>query len=95
VTAGAARSKGKAFLPLADALFSVLDADRDEHLSKDEYSRIFMSAGVDGTIVATAFGKLDRNGDGRISRQEWRVAVDEFFASQDPQAPGAWLLGGV
>ena len=38
-----------------------------------------------------AFPKLNRNGNGGISKEEWMANLKEFYYSEDPQAPGNWL----
>ena len=40
-----------------------------------------------------AFRYLDRDGDGYLDVAEIVKAVEEFYLSDDPDAPGNWLLG--
>ena len=37
--------------------------------------------------------RLDRDGDGHITRKDLLRAVNEFFRSNDKQSPGNWLFG--
>ncbi|MEU0007940.1 EF-hand domain-containing protein [Streptomyces sp. NPDC006314] len=42
-----------------------------------------------------SFTKLDTDGDGVISRQEFIRAIREHFLSTDPDAPGSPFFGHV
>ncbi|MER7398059.1 EF-hand domain-containing protein [Streptomyces sp. NPDC000151] len=82
-----------AVLAVPDALMRALDTDRSGTLSLAEYRRIYTHVGVDAEHCEEAFRRLDRDGDGAISHQEWRDALQEFFVSDDADAPGNQLLG--
>jgi hypothetical protein len=49
--------------------------------------------GIDPTYSSEAFRRLDRDGDGELSHEEFRAAIVEFYLSDDENAPGNWLLG--
>jgi Ca2+-binding EF-hand superfamily protein len=49
--------------------------------------------GIDPTHSSDAFRRLDRDGSGKISKEEFRAAITEFYLSDDENAPGNWLLG--
>ncbi|MET9295084.1 EF-hand domain-containing protein [Streptomyces sp. NPDC003077] len=80
-------------LPIADALMRALDTDRDGELTTDEYVRMYDALGIDPATSTPAFHRLDRDGNGVISHAEFRTAIEEFYLSPDPEAPGNWLLG--
>ncbi|MEV0616436.1 hypothetical protein AB0I81_24180 [Nonomuraea sp. NPDC050404] len=80
-------------LPLADRLLKTLDTDRSGMLSYEEYVRLYEGLNVPSDTSGPAFHRLDRDGDGAISHAEWCTAIEEFFLSGDPEAPGNWLLG--
>ncbi|HYF61690.1 MAG TPA: EF-hand domain-containing protein [Herpetosiphonaceae bacterium] len=65
----------------------------DGPIGADGYASSLGEFGVGEEEARAAFVRLDRSGDGRLSRDELRQAVDEFFFSTDPEAPGNWLLG--
>ncbi|KWT59752.1 calcium-binding protein [Streptomyces albus subsp. albus] len=80
-------------LPIVDALMSALDTDGSGQLTADEYVRMYDALGVDPATSQPAFRRLDRDGSGAISHAEFRTAIEEFYLSPDPEAPGNWLLG--
>ncbi|MFE2110990.1 EF-hand domain-containing protein [Kitasatospora sp. NPDC059463] len=85
----------KAVLAIADALMRALDTNRDGVLSKDEYVRMYSDLGIPPEHSGDAFRRLDRNGDGSISHEEFRTAITEFYLSADENAPGNWLIGPI
>ncbi|MFD7665952.1 EF-hand domain-containing protein [Streptomyces sp. NPDC059788] len=80
-------------LAIVDALMRTLDTDRNGVLTADEYVRMYEALDIEPAKSAPAFQRLDRDGDGAISHAEFRTAIEEFYLSADPQAPGNWLLG--
>nr|WSW42572.1 EF-hand domain-containing protein [Streptomyces sp. NBC_01001] len=84
-----------AILAIADALMQALDTDGDGVLNRTEYVRLYDELGVPPVHSEEAFKRLDRDGNGTISHDEWRTAISEFYLSTDPNAPGNWLLGPV
>lgn len=80
-------------LPIADAFMRALDTDNNGVLSLDEYVRMYDAIGVSPETSTEAFRRLDRNGSGSITFPEFRTAIEEFYLSADPEAPGGWLLG--
>lgn len=78
---------------LRDVLFTLVDADGDGFISAREYSLWLTSYHETEDAAANAFSKLDSDGDGRISKDEMNQIVNDFFNSDDPSAPGNWLIG--
>ncbi|RJQ82264.1 EF-hand domain-containing protein [Pseudonocardiaceae bacterium YIM PH 21723] len=79
--------------PIVEAVFTVLDANGDGRLSGDEFAHWLRAYGVVGEDATLAFGRLDRDHDGLITRAELLAAFLEFFGSTLPTAPGNWLYG--
>ena len=77
----------------AYAILQLFDADHDQHISKDEWTLFFRTIGHPERHYEMGFQKLDRNGDGLLTKDEIKTAAREFFASDDPEASGNWLFG--
>ncbi|TQM79336.1 Ca2+-binding EF-hand superfamily protein [Saccharothrix saharensis] len=82
-----------AVIRIADAFMRVVDTSGDGSLAFDEYVRMYEGLGIDPTHSGDAFRRLDRDGDGKIGKEEFRAAITEFYLSDDENAPGNWLLG--
>lgn len=83
----------RAVIRIADAFMRIVDTNDDGSLDFDEYVRMYDGLGIDPTHSSDAFHRLDRDGDGKISHEEFRAAITEFYLSDDEDAPGNWLLG--
>jgi Ca2+-binding EF-hand superfamily protein len=77
----------------ANSLLQMWDRDGDARLSAAEYVALLGCYGIPEDVAQGAFEHLDQNGDGYLSTEECRKAVEEFFLSNDPEAPGNWLIG--
>ncbi|MGP4114229.1 EF-hand domain-containing protein [Streptomyces sp. 4N509B] len=80
---------------LADRITDIADRDSDGELDLEEYTAFVrgQAPGLPPDEVRDAFGHLDRDGDGHVTRAELRAAVIEYFTSPDPAAPGNWYFG--
>lgn len=78
-----------------DFFFDFMDDDGDGRISRDEFGRSLHVFGVDGSAVEEAFGHVDTDGDGWLSKDEYHQVVIDFFSSDDPDAPGTWMLGSI
>ncbi|GAA1724789.1 EF-hand domain-containing protein [Nonomuraea bangladeshensis] len=79
----------------ADAMFEAIDLDGDGLISRSEYGALI--ATWSGTPSATdeIFPRLDLDGDGHLTRDEFRVHWTEFWAGDDPDAPGTYVFGAL
>ncbi|WP_201440413.1 EF-hand domain-containing protein [Saccharothrix sp. 6-C] len=84
-----------AVMAIADAILDAFDTDGDGVLSRAEYLRLYGALGVARQHTEEAFTRLDRDGSGTISYEEYRQAIVDFYLSTDPEAPGNYLLGPV
>lgn len=80
---------GRLFQIVADAM----DIDGDGFIEQAEYARLFRLADVSDEVVLAGFGRLDQDGDGRISTQEFQAGAAHAFLSQDSANPGTAMLG--
>jgi hypothetical protein len=83
-----------AYTPVIDALTAMADHDGDGKLDQQEYRAWFVSAfGLSEHDADTAFDKVDSDHDGHVTRSEMVAAIHDYYFSDDPEAPGNWLLG--
>ncbi|MFC7898502.1 EF-hand domain-containing protein [Streptomyces sp. NPDC057381] len=80
-------------LALANALFDAVDTDQNDEISQEAFTGFYQVCRITDEATRTAFEKLDVNGDGVITREAYLDAVRQFMTSNDPLAPGTWLLG--
>ncbi|MER5771744.1 EF-hand domain-containing protein [Streptomyces sp. NPDC001985] len=80
---------------LAEAFLAVADTDGDGAVDGEEFFAFQHGhfPGLARQDAAEAFRRLDRDGDGRLSQEEFTGAIVEFWASRDPEAPGTWWTG--
>jgi Ca2+-binding EF-hand superfamily protein len=78
----------------AAAMFEAVDENGDGVISAPEYRRMIEAWGGD-TPAGEVFARLDLDGDGRLSRDEFTGHWYEFWAGDDPAAPGSWVFGRV
>ncbi len=79
----------------ADAMFEAVDEDDDGHISHTEYRRAIEAWTGRPTDTDAIFPLLDLDGDGRLSRAEFVRLWTEFWAGDDPDAPGSLIFGPV
>ncbi len=75
-----------------DAYFEKLDVDEDDRLSLNEYAAANKPL-VRANRCESVFGMIDRDGDGSVSRDEFREKPEEFlFARRDADGDGKLTL---
>ena len=77
----------------ADAMFEAVDENADDMISRAEYRQLIEAWSGRSTDTDAVFDLLDLNGDGHISRDEFRQLWTQFWAGDDPTAPGTWVFG--
>jgi hypothetical protein len=83
-----------AVVATADAMFEAVDENGDGAISRAEYRRLIEAWNGCPTDTDEVFDLLDLDGDGHLSQPEFRVLWAEFWAGDDPAAPGTWVFGG-
>jgi Ca2+-binding EF-hand superfamily protein len=77
----------------ATAMFEAVDENSDEEVSAAEYRQLIEAWTGVTTDTDEIFPLLDLNGDGHLSRDEFIRLWTEFWAGDDPAAPGTWVFG--
>lgn len=80
-------------IKVAEEIFDFFDTDKDGHIALNEYIDLFMAFRIEIRYSAKSYTRLDLNSDDQLSREEMVSAVDQFFRSDDEDAPGNWLFG--
>lgn len=83
------------FKPLAQALWNILDRDNDGNVEADEFASFHKAFGTSPANSRISFEHLDTDKDGKLSVEELLTAWQEYYTSEDPDAPGNWLYGDV
>ncbi|APY84646.1 MULTISPECIES: EF-hand domain-containing protein [Streptomyces] len=79
---------------LAQAVFNVLDVDRDKRISRDEFARYLDFCRVSDSDAAAIFRRLDLDGDAFISQREVAKSLSAFHLyNDDLTTPGGVFLG--
>ncbi|WP_436494711.1 EF-hand domain-containing protein [Actinokineospora sp. HUAS TT18] len=77
----------------AHTLFDATDTDADDAISAPEYRTLVEAWNGSSTDVDEVFPLLDLDHDGTISRDEFTEHWLEFWAGDNPDAPGTWVFG--
>ncbi|MEU4516932.1 EF-hand domain-containing protein [Nonomuraea wenchangensis] len=79
----------------ADAMFEAIDLDGDGLISRSEYGALIATWNGAPSATDEIFPRLDLDGDGHLTRDEFRVHWTEFWAGDDPDAPGTYVFGAL
>lgn len=77
----------------ADAMFEAVDENADGSISRGEYRQLIEVWNGRATDTDAIFDLLDLNHDGHLSGDEFRLLWTQFWAGDDPAAPGTWVFG--
>jgi Ca2+-binding EF-hand superfamily protein len=82
-----------AIVATAHTVFDATDTDGDSAISAAEYRVLIEAWNGTPTDTDEIFPLLDLDHDGTISRDEFTTHWIEFWAGDDPDAPGSWVFG--
>jgi Ca2+-binding EF-hand superfamily protein len=89
----AAKAEGKVQLVTGKDVFDTLDINGDGEIDLKEYAIYLKALGRSEEDAKIAFFKIDRDGDGKLSRDEFATAMYDYHTSNDPQDPANWAFG--
>lgn len=72
--------------------FVLADQNDDGYLDREEITQLLKGYGVAPHQVDSVMKILDKDGDGRISHQEYRSMLAEAYVAEDPHAPGVAIF---
>jgi Ca2+-binding EF-hand superfamily protein len=78
---------------IAQAIIGMADRDHDGRIVEAEYLALLRAYDIAEDGAREAFRRLDRDSDGAVDTGELLTNAEEYFYSDDPAAPGNWLLG--
>jgi Ca2+-binding EF-hand superfamily protein len=79
--------------PVIQTVIEIIDANENGVLEVEELAAWFNAYGVCADDAQRAFKTLDRNGDGVLDPHEVHKAIEEYYTSDDPEAPGNQIFG--
>ena len=71
------------------------DQDGDGKLNENEYATILWCYGISDEDARTAFRHLVGDGSAYLTLAAMEKVFAEFFRSDDPAAPGNWMIGPI
>lgn len=77
----------------AGQLFDLWDMDKDGLMSATEHGAVLKAYERHDVDPEENFRRIDANGDGQVSRDEFLQLSRDFFFSTDPNNPGNYILG--
>lgn len=75
-----------------NVIYAALDADANQLVTLPEFQQWATAMRLEGDSAAI-FARLDANGDGVMTLGEATQMIQEFFLSNDPEAPGNHFFG--
>ena len=86
------------FRKLIDMFYSIffdsVDLDNKGFINLEEFTIYFsVIMGMDSKMAAETFEVIDTNGDGKMTREEYLAAADDFFISEGENSPYSVFWG--
>jgi hypothetical protein len=77
----------------ARVMFEAIDENADNEITAGEYRQLIEAWTGRATDTDEVFARLDIDGDGRLTQEDFALLWAEFWAGDDPEAPGTWVFG--
>jgi len=77
----------------ADAMFDAIDENGDGLISVEEHKQVVNAWKGSYAGAEEVFPRLDLDGDGYLSRAEFRELWAGFWRGDDPASPSQWVFG--
>ncbi|MEV5966080.1 EF-hand domain-containing protein [Kribbella sp. NPDC051952] len=77
----------------ADAMFDAIDENGDDRIALAEHKQVVYAWKGSDDGIEDVFPQLDLNGDGHLSRTEFRDLWSGFWRGDDPKSPSQWVFG--
>ncbi len=81
------------FDPYVEGMFELADRDSDGIITREEFEEHQRAWGLTEDQVRGTFDRLDTNNSGGLSKDEYKAFMNQFFESDDPDAPANVLSG--
>jgi Ca2+-binding EF-hand superfamily protein len=79
--------------PYVETVFAKLDRDGDRRISTEEVRGYLGLYRMPDEELDLILGRIDPDRRGIFSRQDIGQLARDYYLSDDPDAPGSWLLG--
>lgn len=77
----------------ATTMFEAVDENADGRISQAEYRQLVEAWAGCPTGADEVFAELDGDGDGNLGLDQFVELWTQFWAGDDPEAPGTWVFG--
>lgn len=76
-----------------EIIYDIFDQDGDGEIGLQEWIDFCRAYNVPIVYAPNIFQSLDRNGNGFLCKREVLQMFHDFYFSDNPEAPGNWMLG--
>ncbi|MEB3210054.1 MAG: EF-hand domain-containing protein [Leptolyngbyaceae bacterium] len=78
---------------LSEAVFNAVDVDESGFLDKEEWKTVFRVYNIPVVYVDESFAVIDRDGNGKLSKDELTSMLEDFYFNDSPDAPANHMFG--